>query len=197
MEEIWKDIKGYEGLYKISNKGQVKSKARRGNWKETILKLSETRDNYFIVGLTQKGLQKTKRVHRLVAEAFIKNPLNKPEVNHIDGNKHNNNIDNLEWVTTKENTIHAYKHKLRTCESSARLLGAYSKRGKENPKSKKVYQFNRNGKLIAVYDSVREAERKTKISSSSISRCCLNKGKLAGNYMWSYKEMMLNEANKQ
>ena len=74
MDEIWKDIKGYEGLYQISNKGQVKSKARRGNWKETILKPSETRDHYFVVTLSKNGVQKSRRVNRIVAETFIDNP---------------------------------------------------------------------------------------------------------------------------
>ena len=196
MEEIWKDIKGYEGLYQISNKGQVKSKARRGNWKETILKPSETRDHYFVVTLSKNGAQKSRRVNRIVAETFIENPLNKPEVNHIDGDKHNNNVENLEWVTTKENIIHSYKCKLRTAEESAKSLGIYAQKGKINPKSKTVYQFNKQGKLVAVYGSVREAERKTKISSNCISSCCLKKSKYAGNYIWRYKEMVQNEANK-
>lgn len=196
MEEIWKDIKGYEGLYQISNKGQVKSKARRGNWKETILKPSETRDHYFVVTLSKNGVQKSRRVNRIVAETFIENPLNKPEVNHIDGDKHNNNVENLEWVTTKENIIHSYKCKLRTAEESAKSLGIYAQKGKINQKSKTVYQFNKQGKLVAVYGSVREAERKTKISSNCISSCCLKKSKYAGNYIWRYKEMVQNEANK-
>ncbi len=196
MEEIWKDIKGYEGIYQISNKGQVKSKARRGNWKETILKPSETRDHYFVVTLSKNGVHKSRRVNRIVAETFIENPLNKPEVNHIDGDKHNNNVENLEWVTTKENIIHSYKCKLRTAEESAKSLGIYAKKGKINPKSKTVYQFNKQGKLVAVYGSVREAERKTKISSNCISSCCLNKSKHAGNYIWRYKEMVQNGANK-
>lgn len=195
-EEIWKDIVGYEGLYQVSNKGRIKSKARKGNWKETILKLSETKDHYSIVTLSKKGIEKTKRVNRLVAEAFISNPQNKPQVNHIDGNKENNCVDNLEWVTNRENIIHAYKHKLMTAEISTMSLGSYSKRGEENPKSKRVYQFDINGNFIASYGSVREAARRTKIHSNNISRCCLNKSKLAGNYIWSYKEMMTDEANR-
>lgn len=131
-----------------------------------------------------------------MAEAFIDNPLNKSEVNHIDGNKHNNNIENLEWVTTKENVVHAFKHKLRTCEDSAKLLGKYAKRGKENPKSKKVFQFDQNKKLINIYGSVREAERKNKIYASYISQCCLKKKKQAGGYYWSYEEVMTDEANR-
>lgn len=190
MEEIWKDIKGYEGLYQVSSEGRVKSKARNGNWKEKILKPVKTKDNYFIVGLCKNGKSKNKRINRLVAEAFIPNPENKPEVNHIDGNKHNNKISNLEWVTTKENIVHAYKIGLNSKEKNVSSLKEYAKRGCENPKSKRVYQFDLNGNLIAIYVSVREAERQTKIKSQMISSCCLNKINHVGKYVWRYKEMM-------
>ena len=186
-KEIWKDIKGYEGLYKVSNKGKIKSKKRRGNWKERILKFSKTKDNYYMVNLYKNGNIKRKRVNRIVAEAFIDNPLNKPQVNHIDGNKHNNNVENLEWVTCKENINHAFKNSLRTYEECIKLLGNYAKKGKENPKSKKVFQLNKNGKIIFIYGSVRGTERKTGIYASYISQCCLKKRKEAGGYFWGYK----------
>lgn len=100
MEEIWKDIKGYEGLYQVSNFGRVKSLISKGK----ILFMS-TRSGYFIVNLCKKCKRVSKQVHRLVADAFINNPLNKNIVNHIDFDRKNNNVENLEWCTQKENVI--------------------------------------------------------------------------------------------
>ena len=94
QEEIWKEVKGYEGLYWVSNLGRVKSKRK-------ILK--PINGEYLHVGLSKNGIQKTLYVHRLVAEAFIENAYNYTHINHIDENKYNNNIDNLEWCTNKYN----------------------------------------------------------------------------------------------
>lgn len=117
MKEIWKDIEGYEGFYQISNLGRVKS---LGGWcgtakrKEKIRSTSLTHDGYVKVRLIHQGKDKTMRVHRLVAEAFIANPKNKDTVNHIDGNKQNNMVSNLEWVDRTEQMIHAYGLGLKT-----------------------------------------------------------------------------------
>lgn len=118
MSEIWKDIDGYEGHYQISNYGRVKSLARIRKYKlndyakhkERILKLNLTYKGYHSIGLSKNNKRKTYFVHRLVALAFIPNPENKPEVNHNDGNKTNNNDWNLKWNTGKENVIHSIKH---------------------------------------------------------------------------------------
>lgn len=114
MNKEWRPVLGYEGLYEISNTGEVKSlkrKRRNGSGfyyqKEKILKQTFTTTGYKKVELSKEGKRKSLKVHRLVAIAFIPNPLNKEEVNHIDGNKINNNVDNLEWVTSSENSIHA------------------------------------------------------------------------------------------
>lgn len=117
QDEVWKDIEGYEGLYQVSTCGNIKSLAKprkNGNGrsyiqKEKLLKQTFTSTGYKKVELYKDGKRKGFKVHRLVAIAFIPNPDNKPEVNHIDGNKINNNIDNLEWVTSSENSIHAYE----------------------------------------------------------------------------------------
>lgn len=101
MKEIWKDIPKYEGLYQVSNMGNVKNYITG-----CILSPTYCKSNYLKVKLSY-GPQKTIMVHRLVAEAFCPNPFEKPQVNHKDANKENNRADNLEWVTAKENTAHA------------------------------------------------------------------------------------------
>lgn len=120
MEEIWKPIKEYEDLYEVSNLGRIKSKDRitrngKSNYcikKGKILKIGSNSLGYAIIGLWKDKKQRFFQVHRIVAETFIKNSENKKEVNHKDGNKRNNNIENLEWVTRSENVKHAIKHGL-------------------------------------------------------------------------------------
>lgn len=103
MKELWKDVEGYEGLYMISNLGRVKSLHGSGR----ILKQSGT--IYLHVSFNKNGVQKGFLVHRLVGLAFIPNPDGKPEINHKDGDKHNNSVDNLEWVTPQENQLHSIR----------------------------------------------------------------------------------------
>ncbi|MDD5363601.1 MAG: NUMOD4 motif-containing HNH endonuclease [Ignavibacteria bacterium] len=106
QNEIWKDIPDYEGIYKASNLGNIKSLK---NKKEKILSPAINDKGYYKVVLYKNKIKKTKLGHRLVAIAFIPNPENKPEVNHKDGNPLNNNIDNLEWNTKLENVRHAFR----------------------------------------------------------------------------------------
>ena len=106
MKEEWRPVKGYEGLYEVSNTGKIKS----FQWGKTrILHQNINQRGYHHVILSKNKVKKDLRVHRLVASAFIPNPLNKPEINHIDGNKGNNNVNNLEWATRKENIDHSIK----------------------------------------------------------------------------------------
>lgn len=122
--EIWKDIREYEGLYQISNLGRVKSVNRKVECgvrvitiKEKIRKLNPNGNGYLNLLLHKEGVKKAHRVHRLVAEAFLPNPFNLPEVNHKDGNKLNNSVDNLEWCTKSHNEIHARKMGLKKFKS--------------------------------------------------------------------------------
>ena len=119
IKEEWKDIKGFEGRYKISNRGEIvrysvvdEYEDRIINRKEKVIKPSINNQGYLKVGLNKDGKYYNRYIHRLIAETFIDNPLGKPCVNHIDGNKLNNNLNNLEWVTQKENTIHAHSNGL-------------------------------------------------------------------------------------
>ncbi len=194
MKEIWKDIEGYEGLYEISNLGNVKSLARTWNFrdygngkkqviksKEKILKTSISNSGYVLVGLSKNNKNSLKAVHRLVAKAFITNPTNKPQVNHIDGNKLNNRVDNLEWCTNRENQIYAWRNGLQ----NAYWKGKF---GKDHIQSKKVKQYDKNRKLIKVWDSVSEASIALNIGKTSISRCCLHYKyrHTAGGFIWEY-----------
>ena len=105
MNEIWKDIENYEGVYQVSALGRVKS-----SYTNSILKGCKTSNGYLRVDLCKNGIASTKKIHRLVAQAFIPNTENKPEVNHIDENKTNNMVSNLEWMTSKENCNHGTRN---------------------------------------------------------------------------------------
>ena len=169
MCEIWKDIKGYEGHYQVSNMGRVKSLKRtilKSNGRydtkpERILKIQyNERNNIYEVHLKLNRKRKCHKIHRLVADTFIPNPENKPEVNHIDGRRENNKVENLEWATTSENLHHAYNKLERTVVRSGsrkRKCKSISKEGNEQ-----------------IYKSIAEASRLTGISETQIRRI-LNK----------------------
>lgn len=126
MHEVWKDIPGYEGLYQVSDQGNVRSLARTRQdgrlYQERNLKYSE-QQRYYQVSLFINGKTRKHSVHRLVAEAFIPNPGNDPVVHHIDGNTHNNAASNLEWCTQKKNCNHGARiRKLRAAAKKKRFL---------------------------------------------------------------------------
>lgn len=196
MNEVWKDVKNYEGTYQVSNLGRVKSLSRidfsgrqRG---EVILRLKNPRKRYPYVILYKYGKSKTYYVHRLVASHFIENIRNKPEVNHIDGNKENNCVDNLEWVDRKENSIHAYRNGLLNPDVSVALKALndnrahYSKIVAEK-NSVPIFVIKSNGKK-EFFRSIKEATIKLNIDHKTISRSLKQKVKTRSGLIFYYCE---------
>ena len=171
MQEIWKDIPGYEGKYQISNLGNVMSlHFKRSLTNKKLLKpMPDGRYGYLKVMLRDNGNYKMKTIHRLVAEAFIPNPEGKPNVNHIDSNPKNNRADNLEWCTPEHN-----------CNYGTRI-----ERMAKNH-HKKVASFDKDGNLINVYDSIVDASKDRKCDTSSITKCCRGKRKTCNGLAWKY-----------
>lgn len=173
--ETFKDIPCYEGKYQIGNLGTVVALNYSQKKMKKKLIASLDRKGYYKVTLSKKNLKMTYRVHRLISEAFIEKVENKNFVNHINGIKTDNRIENLEWVTQSENTQKAYDIGI--------MKGM---RGQKNILSKKVKQISLVGELINEFEGVREAERNTGISSKSISKVALGQRKSAGGYVWKY-----------
>lgn len=190
QKEIWKDVVGFEGSYKVSNLGRVKSLEREyfnghGYFpvKERILS-GRISNGYAYVQLSN-GYKKNYSIHRLKATAFIPNPENKPQVNHRDGNKSNNGYnadgdDNLEWATRSENVRHSY----RELGQRSPCLGKF---GVDNPSSKAIIQSTKSGVFVAEYASGSNAKEKTGISNCDISSCCHGRLKSAGGFKWEFK----------
>lgn len=196
LNEEWRDIKGYEGLYQVSNYGRVKSLKRhyilngnKININEKILKAGLNKDSYYAVVLCSKiknnYKNRTRQLHRLVAEAFIPNQENKPTVNHISGNKHDNRVCNLEWNTYSEQLNHSYKKKLREKPFGTKN-NMFGKKGKLHPRSKMVYQYNLQGVLIKKWGNTYDIVRELGISQAGINQCCLGKMKKYKGFIWKY-----------
>lgn len=190
MEEIWEDIAGYEGLYQVSNFGRIKSLERiifHSDGKKTIhnermLCPSFDKFNYLNVCLTIDKKTKNHKVHRLVCLAFSENKYGKRTVNHIDGNKSNNNLSNLEWATDSENIKHSYFIGLRKNPKNM-----YERKYKYHPKSKAVVQFDKLGNKIKEFESITHAFDELNIRQDLICSVCKGKRKTAGKFMWKYK----------
>ena len=181
--EILRDIENYENLYQISNLGRVYSLISG-----KFLKPQKDKDNYRQVVLCKNGKKKTYKIHRLVASAFIPNPLHLPQVNHKDENKTNNRVSNLEWMSHKENMNYGTRTERMMRHPNWRASIEKCLKAAHEKLSKSVLQFDKQGEFVNEYPSTWEAARQTKINQGDISQCCLGKRKSAGKYVWKYKE---------
>ena len=171
MKEEWRDIQGYEGKYMVSNLGRVKSLNYRNNGKEGILKGVANGNGYLEVILFKEGKGKHYRINRLVAQAFLPNPDNLPEVNHKDENKQNNCVENLEYCSKLYNINY----------------GTGSKRSAEK-RSKPLFGINKVSGLILEFPSIAEASRQTGINKGNICSCLKGNYKSTGGYVWYYAD---------
>lgn len=164
MDEEWRPIRGYEGRYEVSNVGRVRSSYKRQGF-DGVRHLQRRKAGYVKVDLGYKGAKKTFDVHRLVAEAFIPNPANKTDVNHINGDKGDNRVSNLEWATRAENMAHSHE-----------VLG----RGGRPKRAVRCIETDR------VFSSLHEAVKETGVCLGAL-HCALNgKYQTAGGSHWEY-----------
>jgi len=185
QDEVWKDAIGYEGYYKVSNIGRVKSLPRNGTIKqERIMKIKISKAGYATVHLRKSGYSKHRKIHRMVAKAFIEAVEGKPLINHIDGDKLNNTIDNLEWCTHKENVQHAHDTGLAKTDmkqiAEARAISIAVR-------TKKVRQLDMQGNEIREFKSMTEARKHLgKTSSTMIAGVCMGIRKSYEGFKWEY-----------
>lgn len=185
MNEIWKNIEGHSGKYQVSSLGRVKSikrykdsHKRRTGVKETILKPQNDGHGYQMVTLYDRKNVMAK-IHRLVAQAFVANGGNKRYVNHKDSNKCNNRLDNLEWVTFKENIVHAWEQGAYKMVVERAKAGIKPKRG--------VNQYTLSGEFIKTWASNADINRVFNVGTGNIWACCNGRRKQAGGFCWRYE----------
>lgn len=176
MKEVWKDVKGWEDRYMVSNTGKIYSKLSN-----KVKRTAYTNDGHEAIMLNRNGKQFGTFVHRLVAQAFIPNPNNFPIINHKDENPSNNNVGNLEWCSYSYNNTYNDIH-IRSSEG----------------KKRRVYQYGSDGSLVNEYDSVRNAAKIIGIKSpSNISECCNKKQLTTHGYVFSYSKLSKEEVSKR
>ena len=175
MVEIFKDIKDLEGLYQVSNFGNVLSLNYNHTGKPKLLKPGKDTNGYPIVILSKDGKRKMFSVHRLVAETFLENPHNYPVINHKDEDKTNNRVENLEWCTISYNNSYGtHNERVSKANTNGKL-------------SKIVLQFSLSGEFIREWPSAMECDRNG-FNQGSVSKCCRGEQKSAYGFLWKYKE---------
>ena len=182
MEISWKPILGYEGLYEINNVGEVKTIKTNIIRKQMISKRG-----YFCVTLCKNGKHQNKNIHRLIMEAFVPNPENKPCVDHIDGNRLNNSLENLRWCTSKENNNNPNtKGKGWKTKKEEIINKILTKRKEKNQKFApiEVFAFYPNGKFYKSFSSMTVASKEINQSSKSIQYVLDDESKTTGGYLW-------------
>lgn len=172
-KEIWKDISGYDGAYKVSNYGRIWS-----NKSKKILKPHNSIRGEARLILRGNGKSYGRLVHRLVAIAFIENPGNYPEVNHKDENPRNNKAENLEWCTQEYNNTYGTKLNRQAAHTDYSAIA--------NKNSKRIGQYRLDGELIRIWKSANECKREIGFDNSHISKCCRGEIKSIYGYRWSY-----------
>lgn len=176
--EQWRDIRDFEDCYQISDLGRIKSKERyvrvcNGGYrlvKSKIIKPCRCTNGYYEASLSKNGKRTVRLLHRVVAEAFIDNPKNLPEVNHKDEDISNNCVTNLEWCTSKYNANY----------------GKRNEKMMKNRETVAVLQYTNDGKFIKKWDSIAEAQKYTGADTSAIIRVCKGKQKTSMGYLWQY-----------
>lgn len=176
MQEIWKDIEGFEGIYQVSNKGNVKRLANSCNTahEDRLMKLTDNGTGYLKVILTSNNKRYQYLVHRLVAKAFIDNPNEYPMVNHKDENKKNNNAENLEWCTKSYNAIYYLNYDPQRKIEYGKRFKSKSPMIKHIPKShfEKIVQKDKKGNIIEVHENITQASIKTHLPYGDIINAC-------------------------
>ena len=181
--EIWKDIEGYEGLYQVSNMGNVKSLNYKRTGKEGILKPGKVSSGYLQVQLHQDGKRKKYYVHQLVATAFCENQMGYTEVNHLDEDKTNNRADNLEFCSSSYN-----------CNYGTRIKRIAEKLRNDPKRSKPLFGIDKITGLIVEFASAHEASRQLGISNGNICDCLKGRKKSVGGFYWYYANVNNNDA---
>ena len=177
MKEIWKDIKGYEGSYQVSNLGNIRNLNFHREGKTLLLKPTINNRGYKRVWLYKNSKNEAYLVHRLVAIAFIPNPNNYTVINHKDENPSNNCVDNLEWCTQHYNMNYgSVKEKI-----------SKAKKGKSSHNNKPILQFDLQGNFIKRWESASEAKKTLNIPGANIGRCCTGERKSASGFIWKHE----------